>query len=228
MDDDFGGFLALVLVVVTLVTISLYIRGRHIRKLENVAQTLRSIPFERVLDLQVGILEQLYRSPAHGASCVAIATRLGQRPDVVEMLATRLVDSGYARFYYSGLKLTNAGADLLHKKFERQEVVRVDGDYIIAGHGTMISNRSVVANSFNEISHAFDRDVASALAALAEVVDRSGSDEAKENLALFLEELRSERPRKSALKSLFLGIQQAVPTIASMTDVVLKISNIFS
>lgn len=84
--------------------------------------------------------------------------RLGQRPDVVEMLATRLVDSGYARFYYSGLKLTNAGTDLLHKKFERQEVVRVDGDYIIAGHGTMISNRSVVANSFNEISHAFDRD----------------------------------------------------------------------
>ena len=94
-------------------------------------------------------------------------------------------------------------------------------------HSTIV-NRSIVQKSFNKLARDYDDDTAQALQQLAEEIEKSGNREAAETFEAFNEELQKPEPKKSILRSLFNGITEALPALSSMTDLIEKISKIFT
>ncbi|MEV4757789.1 hypothetical protein AB0J86_22110 [Micromonospora sp. NPDC049559] len=106
--------------------------------------------------------------------------------------------------------------------------INVTGDIIRAESGAIVNNRATVTNSFNNLAERYDPGVAEALVKLERAVAESENSEARELLAAFLDALGSERQQPSVLKRLFAGIQEVAPGVAAMTDVVARISSIWS
>src|SRR6266508_3930552 len=91
-----------------------------------------------------------------------------------------------------------------------------------------ISNSTIVERSFNKLAKDYGDDTAQALQQLAGEIEKSGDREAAETFEAFNEELQKPEPKKSVLKSLFNGITLALPTLNTMTDLIEKISKIFT
>lgn len=104
----------------------------------------------------------------------------------------------------------------------------VMGDIFQGNYGSTIVNRSKVENSFQHFQDAGSPDIASALVRLAEVVTESNNKDAGELLDAFNDEIAQEQPKKGLLRNLWQGLVTAVPAISQMTDVVEKITNLFS
>src|SRR5215211_5184912 len=94
--------------------------------------------------------------------------------------------------------------------------------------GSTIINRSTVENAFNRVQKDFDQETANALLKVAEEIEKSGNKEAAEMFESFNEELQKPEPKKPVLRSLWAGMVEAMPTLAQLTDVVAKISTLFS
>ncbi|MFE9203435.1 hypothetical protein [Micromonospora sp. NPDC007230] len=102
------------------------------------------------------------------------------------------------------------------------------GDRFEQVHGSVIVNRSVLNNSFNSIANVHGQDVADAIRRIAVEVERSGSQEAAENLEALTEELQQPQPKRGVLRALWKGIVEAVPTITQATDAAERLTKLFS
>lgn len=107
-----------------------------------------------------------------------------------------------------------------------QEVVM--GDKFENIHHATIVNRSVVQNAFNKVKAEHDEETAAALKTVADEIERSKNIDAAENFNSFNEELQKPEPKKSVLRALWTGVTVALPSILQMTDVVTKISKLFT
>lgn len=90
-----------------------------------------------------------------------------------------------------------------------------------------IINKSVVENSFNKIRAEQGEEVASALKAIAGFIERSGNKEAGELFDRFNEELNKPEPKKSVLKSVWAGIEKAIPVATALAEPVAKLATLF-
>jgi hypothetical protein len=95
------------------------------------------------------------------------------------------------------------------------------------GAGAIIVNRSTVEKSFNKVREEFDEETANALKKVEEEINKSGNKEAAELFETFNEELQKPEPKKSILRTVWNGIQLALPTITQLTKVVADISKLF-
>jgi hypothetical protein len=118
----------------------------------------------------------------------------------------------YARYY--GMSI-NIGEVVMGDKFEN------------ISNATII-NRSLVQNAFNKVRDEVDEETANALKRVADEVERSGNTEAAENFNAFSEELQKPEPKKSLLRSFWGGVTLALPSILQMTDIVAKISKLYT
>jgi hypothetical protein len=116
----------------------------------------------------------------------------------------------YARYY--GMSI-NIGEVVMGDKFEN------------ISNATII-NRSLVQNAFNKVRD--EVETANALKRVADEVERSGNTEAAENFNAFSEELQKPEPKKSLLRSFWGGVTLALPSILQMTDIVAKISKLYT
>jgi len=99
---------------------------------------------------------------------------------------------------------------------------KVMGDSFKDVRGTIV-NRSQISNSFNKTVEKFDADTAAALRRLAEVVESSRNQDAIERFGEFQKELAQEKPRKGILQLLWKGVTEALPSVNTFGDVVLKV-----
>ena len=91
-----------------------------------------------------------------------------------------------------------------------------------------IVNKSVIEHSFNKIRAEQGEEVASALKAIAEFIERSGNREAGDLFDRFNEELNKPEPKKSVLKSVWAGIEKAIPVATALAESVAKLKTIFN
>ena len=101
------------------------------------------------------------------------------------------------------------------------------GDVFKNIRNATLINKSVVENSFNNVKAGYGEEVAKALLHIAEFIDRSGNKEAGELFDRFNEELNKPEPKKSVLKSLWEGVERAVPAITTLSDAVAKLVSLF-
>jgi hypothetical protein len=85
-----------------------------------------------------------------------------------------------------------------------------------------------VQNAFNKVKHEYDEETALALKRVADVVEKSANEEAAETFNSFTEELQKSAPKKSVLRTLWAGVTAALPSILQMSDVVTKVSKLFT
>jgi len=91
-----------------------------------------------------------------------------------------------------------------------------------------IVNRSVVENAFNKVRSEHNEDIAQALKVVADEIEKSKNTEAAENFNSFNEELQKPEPKRSVLRTLWGGVTTTLPSILQMTDVVAKLSKLFT
>ena len=102
------------------------------------------------------------------------------------------------------------------------------GDIFSNINNSTIINRSKVKRSFNKIQKKYDRDTAMALLQVAKEIEKTGNKEAAELFDCFNEELQKPNPKKSMLKSIWEGIEKALPSVLQITDLAVRISKIIS
>ncbi|MEU3601971.1 hypothetical protein ABZ714_25125 [Streptomyces sp. NPDC006798] len=95
------------------------------------------------------------------------------------------------------------------------------------GDGATVINKSVLINSLNRVRSDHGPDVADALRRVGEIVAESQNEEAAEYFDALSAELSAETPKKTVLKSLWLGICAALPTVTELTSLGEKISTLF-
>ena len=91
-----------------------------------------------------------------------------------------------------------------------------------------IVSRSIVEASFNKVREEFDSDTAKALKIVAAEIEKSGNKEASELFEGFNEELQKPKPKRSVLRNFWNGIVEALPQLASLAEVVVKVSALFA
>ena len=96
------------------------------------------------------------------------------------------------------------------------------GDNIENNHGTII-NHSIVNNSLNKILQRLGEEEAQLLKHITNEVEKSGQQDALENMEEFHKEIQKAEPKKSLLKSFWNGISTALPALITNTDKILGI-----
>jgi len=103
----------------------------------------------------------------------------------------------------------------------------VMGDKFENIQNSTIINKSVVENSFNKIRAEHGEEVASALKEIADFIEQQGNREAGELFDRFNEELNKPEPKKSVLKSVWAGIEKAIPVATALAEPVAKLAMLF-
>jgi tetratricopeptide (TPR) repeat protein len=103
----------------------------------------------------------------------------------------------------------------------------VMGDKFENIRDSTIINKSVVENSFNKIRAEHGEEVASALKEIADFIEQQGNREAGELFDRFNEELNKPEPKKSVLKSVWAGIEKAIPVATALAEPVAKLAMLF-
>ena len=101
------------------------------------------------------------------------------------------------------------------------------GDKFENIQNSTIINGSVVVDSFNKIKAGYGEDVANALMQIAEFIEKSGNKEAGELFDSFNKEIKEPEPKKSVLKSLWGGIEKALPAITTVSEAIVKLKTLF-
>ena len=101
------------------------------------------------------------------------------------------------------------------------------GDMFKNIQNATIINKSMVENSFNKIKEGYGEDVANALLQIAEFIEKSRNKEAGELFDSFNEELNKPEPKKPVLKSIWEGIEKALPAITALSEAIAKLAPIF-
>lgn len=102
------------------------------------------------------------------------------------------------------------------------KIVNIMGDNINNNSGTIV-NRSVVKNSFNNVSGVLDNENVALLKSITSAVEQSGNKEAVEQMEAFNDELNKTEPKKSLLKAFWNGVVAAVPALISNADKVVDL-----
>jgi hypothetical protein len=112
--------------------------------------------------------------------------------------------------------------------FNKMKFIEVTmGDKFENIQNAKIINKSIVENSFNNIKEGYGEDVANALVQIAEFIEQSGNEEAGELFDNFNAEINKLEPKKSVLKSLWGGIEKALPLITTLSEAIIKLKTIF-
>lgn len=101
------------------------------------------------------------------------------------------------------------------------------GDVIKNIKNATIINKSLVNNSFNRVEKEYDQDVAKALKQVAEFIEKSGNISAGILFDKFNEELNKPKPEKSTLSKIWDGIVKTLPSIATISEVIVKLAPLF-
>lgn len=101
------------------------------------------------------------------------------------------------------------------------------GDVFKNIRNATIINKSIIVNSFNKIKEGYGEDIARALLQIAEFIEKSKNREAGELFDSFNEELNKPQPKKSVLKSLWGGIEKALPAITTLSAAITKLASLF-
>lgn len=110
---------------------------------------------------------------------------------------------------------------------KRVSIEVIMGDKFEKIKNAKIINKSIVENSFNKIKEGDGEDVANALVQIAEFIERSGNEEAGELFDNFNDEINKLEPKKSVLKSLWGGIEKALPPITTLSVEIIKLKTLF-
>jgi hypothetical protein len=98
----------------------------------------------------------------------------------------------------------------------------ISGNVSKDNSGNLAQGRDVTIGSF--IQEKFGKDAADALSKVAEIINQSKNQEARELFDSMNEELKKEKPKKSILSSLWTGVTTAIPLIKSSVDIFEKVS----
>lgn len=90
-----------------------------------------------------------------------------------------------------------------------------------------IVNKASVQNAFNKENEK-DEETGNALMKVANEIEKSKNPTAGVLFEHFKEELNKPQPDKERLKSFWKGIENAIPTVRSMTEVTSKIISLFT
>ncbi len=90
-----------------------------------------------------------------------------------------------------------------------------------------IINKAIVIDSFNKVKKEQNEEVAGALLHIGEFIEKSGNVSAGILFDKFNEELNKPKPEKSTLRKIWDGIEKTLPTINTLTDVIIKLSPLF-
>lgn len=104
------------------------------------------------------------------------------------------------------------------------------GDHIHDVTGSQIVNRSTVVGSFNSLRERGEVDLEQAMTAIAEEVQRSGSDEAAEAFEALAEEV-SKAPkdrRKTVVKGMWDKVIEFAPSVASLATAAAAVAKLFA
>jgi hypothetical protein len=101
------------------------------------------------------------------------------------------------------------------------------GDVFNNIHDATIINKSLVKKSFNKVKKEHDEETSKALAKVAEFIEISKDHAAGALFDTFNKELNKPQPDKTRLKSFWTGIQNTLPSIASISESVAKIVQLF-
>ncbi len=102
-----------------------------------------------------------------------------------------------------------------------------NGDVFKNIQNATIINKAVVTNSFNKVRKEYNEDTAKALLQIGEFIEKSGDVSAGILFNKFNEELNKPQPEKSTLKKIWGGIEKTLPTIITLSDVIVKLAPLF-
>ena len=101
------------------------------------------------------------------------------------------------------------------------------GDVFKNIQNATITNKSIVIDSFNKVKKEHDEEVAKALVQIAEFIENSGDVSAGILFNKFNEELNKPKAERSTLKQIWIGIEKTLPSIATISEVVAKLTPLF-
>lgn len=104
---------------------------------------------------------------------------------------------------------------------------KVGGDKISDNVNSTIVNRSTLTNAMNRAETRADAETAAALEKVAELIEAQGDAVAAEIFDRFNEELSKEAPSKTMLRTFWDGLEKALPVLAGMTDITVKVAKLF-
>jgi len=108
------------------------------------------------------------------------------------------------------------------------ETGRVMGDVFKDIQNATVINKSLVENSFNKVKTEHDEETSKALVEVAKFIEKSKNPAAGVLFDSFNQELNKSQPDKSKLKSFWEVLQNALPSIATISDSVAKIVRLFA
>jgi hypothetical protein len=91
-----------------------------------------------------------------------------------------------------------------------------------------IINKASVQNAFNKVRNQNNEETGNALMKIANEIEKSQDPTAGVLFDYFTEELNKPQPDKERLKSFWRGIENALPTVRSITEVTSKIKPLFT
>jgi hypothetical protein len=94
------------------------------------------------------------------------------------------------------------------------------GDTFSNISNSTIVNRSLVQGAVTGLGQSNKPESAEALWRLADLVEQSGNSDAGEYLNDFTEEIQKSVPRKTIVRSMWEGIQRALPSVSTMVQIV--------
>lgn len=94
-------------------------------------------------------------------------------------------------------------------------------------HSTVI-NRSSIENAFNTTNIPVDGETQKTLIAITEAVEKSQNEAAQLLWQSFIEELKSQEPRKSKLRACWEGVLAILPSVSTLVSSVAKIAPLFA
>ena len=101
------------------------------------------------------------------------------------------------------------------------------GDRIGAGPGAIVVTGVILNSALNAVERDRGKAAAELLKRLSEVVEESGSEEAKELFVSLSQELQKPKPGKSVLHSLWDGLEKALPGVVKIAEAAGGIAKLF-
>jgi hypothetical protein len=119
------------------------------------------------------------------------------------------------------LEQPSSEATTLHHPIH--QTINIIGGNYFESHNATIINDSLVVNSFNKVKTEIDEETSRTLFKAAEIIEKSGNKSAGALFDKFNTELIKPQPEKSKLSNLWNKIVDVLPSVAIVTQAILKI-----
>jgi hypothetical protein len=111
---------------------------------------------------------------------------------------------------------------------QTKEINNVMGDFINAGAGAIVVNRSYLKDALNKVATGSDSEVGDAIKEVQSYIESSGNQAAVSAYNEFLKEAGQPEPGKTRLKLFWDGVVAALPSVTKLAAAVAKIVTIFA